>query len=173
MEVNVALAAPVEQQKGMSAEPRKMDAQMNPVINKDTSPLPSSAFVATVPEESLQSSGKILQKKRTGLSVAQDLTFVEVPSIPSVDMPVAQSEPDFLRPNFTLRLKPTIAVNDGDKLKLEVRFIAQPEPKVKHRFVIDAFIQQTCIRTFAAVDRLVLEREHTAAVKQYSHRSST
>ena len=47
------------------------------------------------------------------------------------DSPTTIAEHDFLRPNFTLRLKPTTAINEGGKLKLEVRFIAQPEPAVR------------------------------------------
>lgn len=46
------------------------------------------------------------------------------------DVSNTQVEQEFLRPKFSLRLKPTTTVNDGDNLKLEVHFIGQPEPKV-------------------------------------------
>lgn len=42
----------------------------------------------------------------------------------------AVCEPEFVRPKFSVRLKPTITFNVGDDLKLEVHFIGQPEPKV-------------------------------------------
>ena len=60
--------------------------------------------------------------------------ILESGEMASLDSPTTVAEHDFLRPNFTLRLKPTTAVNAGDKLKLEVRFIAQPEPTVNRMF---------------------------------------
>ena len=43
------------------------------------------------------------------------------------------------RPKFTLRLKPMLAVNRGDRLQLEVHFLAQPEPTVSnHVLHLDA-----------------------------------
>ena len=44
---------------------------------------------------------------------------------------IAQTEPSSSRPKFTLRLQPIITIQHGDKLQLEVRFTAQPEPTVR------------------------------------------
>ena len=52
----------------------------------------------------------------------------------SPDSPSTLAEHDFLIPNFTLRLKPTTKVNDREKLKLEVRFIAEPQATVQNVF---------------------------------------
>jgi hypothetical protein len=38
---------------------------------------------------------------------------------------------ELLRPKFSFRLKPSITINAGDNLKLEVHFLGQPEPKVR------------------------------------------
>lgn len=45
---------------------------------------------------------------------------------------VASDEPQ--RPKFVQRLKPTWTVPQGDKLELEVRFLANPEPTVSQFF---------------------------------------
>ena len=44
------------------------------------------------------------------------------------DSVTRSSEPT--RPKFTLRLKPMLSVNNGDRLQLEVHFLAHPEPSV-------------------------------------------
>ncbi|CAM4905811.1 unnamed protein product [Rotaria socialis] len=46
------------------------------------------------------------------------------------DIDTTYLKQEFIRPKFSLRLKPTSAINNNDKLKLEVHFIGQPEPTV-------------------------------------------
>jgi hypothetical protein len=78
-----------------------------------------------------------LKKPTVGLKESPQLEAVKTTEsieVATPDSPTTLAEHDYLRPNLTLRLKPTTAINDGEKLKLEVRFIAQPEPTVKKIF---------------------------------------
>ena len=51
----------------------------------------------------------------------------------------AAVEQEPIRPKFSLRLKPTITINNGDKLQLEVHFTGHPEPKVEFNLIFFAF----------------------------------
>ncbi|CAF4411341.1 unnamed protein product, partial [Rotaria sp. Silwood2] len=91
-------------------------------------------------EEKKSEAGKAPVQKKEGLAAVEtqkqpeDVEKKSSIEMVSAELPVVVAEHDYLRPNFTLRLKPTMAVTEGDKLKLEVRFIAQPEPTVTWYF---------------------------------------
>ncbi|CAF4747141.1 unnamed protein product, partial [Rotaria sp. Silwood1] len=105
-----------EQQKMKSIEEKKSDVQKAVAEKKEG--------LATVQKVAVGETQK--QTEDTEKKTSVETTTAESPTI--------TAEHDYLRPNFTLRLKPTIAVTEGDKLKLEVRFIAQPEPTVTWYF---------------------------------------
>ncbi len=67
--------------------------------------------------------------------VLRESPQIETIKILSSDTPIVQIEQEFLRPKFSFRLKPTITINNGDNLKLEVHFIGQPEPNVHKYFL--------------------------------------
>ncbi|CAF3835512.1 unnamed protein product, partial [Rotaria magnacalcarata] len=102
--------------------------------------LSTEARPSMIVEEGVVANKKASEK--LGSPKASSASAKELPQIEAVkiaetmspESPISSMEHDYLRPNFTLRLKPTVAVNDGDKLKLEVRFIAQPEPTITWYF---------------------------------------
>jgi hypothetical protein len=74
------------------------------------------------------------------LSVSpKESPHIETVEIFSPESQIPPEKQELLRPKFSLRLKPMIAVNDGDYLKFEVHFIAQPEPIVRKSFHILAY----------------------------------
>ncbi|CAF1491714.1 unnamed protein product, partial [Adineta ricciae] len=91
-------------------------------------------------EKKVAETNKVSEEKKTGgkqIAQVDALKAGELEGVAAPDSPSTPAEQDFLRPNLTMRLKPTTAVNEGDKLKLEVRFIAQPEPTVTWFFKSD------------------------------------
>jgi hypothetical protein len=80
-------------------------------------PLSTSSIETNETEEKSIDKTESLGQKNT-----EDVYSSETPSV---------SQQELLRPKFSFRLKPTITINAGDNLKLEVHFLGQPEPKVK------------------------------------------
>ncbi|CAF1262379.1 unnamed protein product, partial [Rotaria sordida] len=120
-----------EEQKG---KPDEKPKKTQPAVAK-----PGLTVEAIVPVSTIEEKEKIKTVAPQTTSPEQQKMKPVEGKRPSIEMassesPTAAAEHDFLRPNFTLRLKPTITVTEGDKLKLEARFIAQPEPTVTWYF---------------------------------------
>ncbi|CAF3422706.1 unnamed protein product, partial [Rotaria socialis] len=105
-------------------------------VKLSTEASPSTIVEETAVANKMKSEG--LGSSKTSLATAIELPQIEAVKVAEIvettspESLTSSMEHDYLRPNFTLRLKPTVVVNDGEKLKLEVRFIAQPEPTVKN-----------------------------------------
>ena len=112
-----------EKKAGVTKPPT--DKKAESATSKKPAPVDTPKEAQVTPATSSQ------QKDTAVLSSAQVEEVKLAESAAAPDSPTTLIEHDFLRPNFTLRLKPTVAVNDGEKVKLEVRFIAQPEPTVR------------------------------------------
>ncbi|CAF4411465.1 unnamed protein product, partial [Rotaria socialis] len=107
-------------------------------VKLSTEAWPSTIVEETAVANKIKSEG--LGSSKTSLATAIELPQIEAVKVAEIvettspESLTSSMEHDYLRPNFTLRLKPTVVVNDGEKLKLEVRFIAQPEPTITWYF---------------------------------------
>jgi len=111
---------------------KSVDKQKSTETILDKSQITKTSINQTASAESSNEQNKIAGKKIESFNQnSKQLSVSHQES--SSNTSIAQIDQEFLRPKFSFRLKPTITINDGDNLKLEVHFIGQPKPKVQNK----------------------------------------